>query len=93
MWGCEDFFSYSAGCHFVLFNISFALQKLFSFRRSYLLIVALSVLILVLYLGSSLLCQCVTFKVTFHFLFYEVQCGWIYVEVSDPLGLEFYAWG
>ncbi|ERE69856.1 hypothetical protein H671_6g16854 [Cricetulus griseus] len=31
------------------------------------------------------------FKAISHFLFYEVQCGWIYVEVFDPFGLEFCA--
>ena len=36
-------FSHSVGCHFVLFIVSFASQKLLSFRRSYLLIVSLSV--------------------------------------------------
>ena len=35
-----------------------------------------------LYLESGLL----------HFLFYEVQCGWFYVEVFEPFGLEFYGW-
>ena len=36
-------FSHSVGCCFVLLIVSFALQKLLSFRRSHLLIVALSV--------------------------------------------------
>ena len=29
------------------------------------------------------------FKGTSHFLFYEVQCDWLYVEVFDPLDLSF----
>ena len=41
--GLVKIFSYSIGCHFVLLTVSFALQKLFSFRRSHLLIVSLSV--------------------------------------------------
>ena len=40
-----------------------------------------------LYLGSA-----DVFKCTSHFLFYEVQCGWLYVEVFDPFRLEFCAW-
>ena len=36
-------FSHSVGSHFVLLTMSFAFQKLFSFRRSHLLIVSLSV--------------------------------------------------
>ena len=36
-------FSHSVSCRFVLLTVSFALQKLFSFRRSHLLIVSFSV--------------------------------------------------
>ncbi|CAO2640784.1 hypothetical protein LEMLEM_LOCUS25494, partial [Lemmus lemmus] len=41
--GLVKIFSHSIDCHFVLLCVSFALQKLFSFRRSHLLIVSLSV--------------------------------------------------
>ncbi|CAO2617716.1 hypothetical protein LEMLEM_LOCUS17055, partial [Lemmus lemmus] len=41
--GCVKIFSQSVGCRFVLLTVSFDLQKLFSFRRSHLLIVSLSV--------------------------------------------------
>ena len=41
--GLVTIFSHSVGCRFVLLTVSFALQKLFSFRRSHLLIVSLSV--------------------------------------------------
>ncbi|CAO2593409.1 hypothetical protein LEMLEM_LOCUS7268, partial [Lemmus lemmus] len=41
--GLVKIFSHSVGCHFVLLTVSFALQKLSSFRRSHLLIVSLSV--------------------------------------------------
>ena len=41
--GLVKIFSHSVGCHFVLLTMCFALQKLFSFRRSHLLIVSLSV--------------------------------------------------
>ena len=40
--GLIKIFSYSVGCHFVLLTLSFALQKLLSFRRSHLLTVSLS---------------------------------------------------
>ena len=41
--GLVKIFFHSVGCRFVLLAMSFALQKLFSFRRSHLLIVSLSV--------------------------------------------------
>ena len=41
--GLVKIFSHSVGCHFVLLTVSFALQKLLSFRRSHLFIVALIV--------------------------------------------------
>ena len=31
------------------------------------------------------------FKAIPYFLFYDVPCVWFYVEVFDPLGLEFCA--
>ena len=88
--GLVKIFSHSVGCRFVLLTVSFALQKLFSFRRSHLLIVSLSVCAAgVLFrkwfpvpMRSSVL---PTFS-------YKVQCGWLYVEIFDPFGLEFCAW-
>ena len=41
--GLMEIFLHSVGCHFVLLTVFFALQKLLSFRRSHLLIIALSV--------------------------------------------------
>ena len=41
--GLVKIFSHSIGCRFVLLTVSFALQKIFSFRRSHLLIVSFSV--------------------------------------------------
>ena len=41
--GLVKIFSHSVGCLFVLMTVSFALQKLLSFRRSHLFIVALIV--------------------------------------------------
>ena len=41
--GLVKIFSHSVGCRVVFLTVSFALQKLFSFRRSHLLIVALRV--------------------------------------------------
>ena len=54
--GLVKIFSHSVGCRFVLLTVSFALQKFFSFRRSHLLFLSVSVL-LGLYLGSDFLCQ------------------------------------
>lgn len=34
---------------------------------------------------NCLLCQCVRGKASPHFLFYRVQCNWLYVEVFVPL--------
>ena len=56
--GLVKIFSYSVGYHFVLLTVSFALQKLLSFRRSHLLLLSVSVL-LVLYLWSCFLYQSV----------------------------------
>ena len=66
-----NIFSHSVGYHFVLVTVSFALQKLLNFRRSHLLIVALSVCATGIIF--SLMCQCI--QGYFHFLFNEVQCG------------------
>ncbi|CAO2633763.1 hypothetical protein LEMLEM_LOCUS22355, partial [Lemmus lemmus] len=41
--GLVKIFSHSVGCRCVLLTVSFDLQKLFSFRRSHLFIVSLSV--------------------------------------------------
>ena len=41
--GLVKIFSHSVGCCFGLLTVSFALQKVFSFRRSHLLVVSLSV--------------------------------------------------
>ena len=85
--GLVKIFSQSVGSLSVLLTVSFSLQSLLSFRMSHLLIVAFS--------------DCAT-GVSFrqwspllmdsHFLFNKFQCGWIYVEVFDPLGTEFCAW-
>ena len=34
-----------------------------------------------------------TLKATFHFVFYQVLGGQVYVEVFNPFELEFCAWG
>jgi len=41
--GLVKIFSQSAGCHFVLLTLSFALQKIFNFMRSHLLIIDLRI--------------------------------------------------
>ena len=64
--GLVKIFSHSVGCCFVLLTMSFALQKLFSVRRSHVFILFLSVSVLLgLYLGSGLLCQCVQVRLIF----------------------------
>ena len=61
------------GCCFVLLTVSFALQKLFSFMRSHLLLVLVPAP-LVFSLGSCLLCQCI--QGCPQFLFYQDQWIW-----------------
>ena len=54
--GLVKILSLSVGCPFVLMTVSFVLQKLLSFRRSHVFIIALIVCLLRFYLGSGLLC-------------------------------------
>ena len=64
--GLVKIFSHCVGRRFVLLAMSFALQKLFSVRRSHVFILFLSVSVLLgLYLGSGLLCQCVQVHLIF----------------------------
>ena len=70
--GWVKIFSRSVGCYFVLLTVSFALQKLFSSRRSHLLFLSVSVLLD--YIKKVVSCAN-AFKCTSHFLFYKVQCG------------------
>ena len=84
--GLVKIFSHSVGCRFVLLTMSFALQKLYNFRSSHLLFLSVSVL-MGFYLGSG---PCANvFKCTSHFLFYKVQCGWLYGEAFPPFLFEF----
>ena len=88
--GLVKIFSYSVGCHFVLLSLSFALQKLFSFRRFHLLIVSFSVCAsgvkfrkwFPMPMRSSVL-------PTFSSIRFSVVS---FMEVFDPFGLEFCAW-
>ena len=90
--GLVKIFSHSVGCRFVLLTMSFALQKLFSFRRSHLLIVSLSVCAAgVIFRKWFPVSMRSSVLPTFSSV-YEVRCGWFYVEVFDPFGLEFCAW-
>ena len=57
--GLVNIFSQSVGCLFVLVTVSFALQKLLTFRRSHLFIVALIVSATGQYIESLLLRACV----------------------------------
>ena len=64
--GLVKIFSHCVGPCFVLLAMSFALQRLFSVRRSHVFILFLSVSVLLgLYLGSGLLCQCVQVHLIF----------------------------
>lgn len=75
--GLVKFFSHSVGCCFSLLTMSFDLQKHLSIRRSHILIVAFRVCATGVRNWS--LVQC--FKYTYHFLFHEVHCGWLYVSL------------
>ena len=90
--GLVKIFFHSIGCRFVLLTVSFALQKLLSFRRSHLLIVALSVVATGFLFRKWSSVPMHSSKCTSHFLFYEVQCSCLYVDIFDPFGLEFCAW-
>ena len=57
--GLVKIFACSVGHRFFLLTRSLSLQKLFSFRRSHLLIISIVSVLLELYLGSGLLCQCI----------------------------------
>ena len=88
--GLVKIFSHAVGCCFVLLTVSFALQKLLSFRRSYLLIIALSVCATgVIFRKWSPVPMHSRILPTFSF--YWVQYNWIYVEVFGPLEFEFCA--
>ena len=69
--GMVKIFSHSVDCLFVLLTASFALQKLLSFRRFHLFIVALGVCDtgVIFRKWSSVP---IALKATFHFLFYQV---------------------
>ena len=68
--------------------MSFALQKLFSFMRSDLLILDLSACTFGILFKKLVSCAN-AFKTSPHFLFDQVQGIWFYDEVFDPLGFEF----
>ena len=76
--GSVKIFSRSVGRHFVLLAVFFALRKLFSFRRSHLLIVSLSVCATgVLFRKRSPVPVCSSaFDFFFNFYFKFLNCGW-----------------
>ena len=78
--------SQSVGCHFVLLIMSFALQKLFSFRGSIYKLLILVPELLVFCLGNCLLYQCVQ-GTTFTSIRFRVS-SFMYFEV---LGFQFCA--
>ena len=83
--------SQSVGCLLVLLTVSFALQKLLSFRRSHLFIDSLIVCATRGSTQEVVSCAHVL-QTTSHLLFYQVQCGQIKIEVFNPFELEFCAW-
>ena len=82
--------SHSVGCCYVRLTVSFTLQKLFGFMRVHYLIVHLSTCTTIVSVQEDVSSANVS-KTIPHFLFYQVQCIWFYVEVFDPFGLEFCA--
>ena len=74
-------FSHSVSCLFVILTVSFALQKFFSFMRSHLVILGTALLVSV---QEIVFCSN-GFKAISHFLFYQVQCIWFYVDIFDTL--------
>ena len=84
--GLVKIFSHSVGCRFVLLKVSFALKNLLSFMKSQFI--------------NCLHCWCSiwevfsyanAFRAIPHSLFCQFQCVCFYVEIFDPLGLEFCA--
>ena len=71
-------------------TVSLSMQKIFSFMRSRSLTVELSVCANDVLFQKIFSCTNV-FKAISHFLFYQVQHIWFYVEVFDPFGVEFLA--
>ena len=67
-------FSHSEGHCFVLLTASFALQKLFSFMRSHLLIVDLSAYAIGVRSVQEVVCCVNVFKAIPYIPFYQVQC-------------------
>jgi hypothetical protein len=86
--GLVKVFSQSVGCLFVLFTVSFALQKLCNFMRYHLLILDLTIeAIGVLFRNFS---PCAHILEAFpHFLLYKFQCLWFYMEVLIQVDLRF----
>jgi hypothetical protein len=68
-------------------TVSFALQKLGNFIRSHLSILDLTAQAIAVLFRNFFPCAHI-FKVFPHFLLYEIQCLWFYVEVFDPLLFE-----
>lgn len=78
--------THSVGCHFVLLTVSFALQKIFSFIMSRVLIV--DSLHYWYPVQETVSCANAVNAISL-FLFCQVHCNWIYAEVFYLLGLEF----
>jgi hypothetical protein len=83
--GFVEIFFQSVGCHFVLFTVSFALQKLCNFMKSHLLILDLTAQAIAVLFKNFFHAH--VFEALLHFLLYKFQCLWFYVEVLNPLRL------
>jgi len=81
-------FSKSVGCLLVLLTVFFALQKLYNFIRSHLSILDLTAQAIGVLFRFFFLCAH-KFEALPHFPLYKVQCLRFYLEVFDPLKLEF----
>ena len=88
--GLVKIFSHSVGCLFYLIDSVFCFTETsVSGGPFYLLVLSMAVL-LGLYLGSGLLCPYI--EDCFPLSLSQFLCGWIYIEIFNPFGLEFCAW-
>ena len=89
--GLVKIFTHSVGCRFVLLTVSFASQKLFSFKRAHLLLVSFSVCATeVLFREWSSVTMCSSVFPTFSSIRFSVA-GFM-LRFFDLFGLEFCAW-
>ena len=71
-------------------TVSFAFQKLLSFRRSHLFIDGLIICVTWVIFGKGLLCPCIEGYFPLSSLSGSVWS--VYIEVFNPFGLQFCVW-